>query len=323
MPKTIIVHQFGGPDVLSVEDRPTPAPEPGQVLLEQKAIGLNFVDTYYRKGLYPATPPFVPGSEGAGEILALGKGVKHLKEGDRVAYAGQIGAYAEQRVIDAKALVKLPKSISYEQAAAMMLKGLTAQFLLRRTYKVRAGDVVLVHAAAGGVGQILCQWATHIGATVIGTAGTTEKANLAKSAGAKDVILYRDEDFVQRVTEITNGKLCRVVYDGVGKTTFPGSLDCLRPFGLFVSYGSASGPIEAFDLGLLSRKGSLFATRPTLFTHISHRPTLEKMARDLIRVVRKGHVEIPVRATFALDDVQNAHRALEERETMGSTILVP
>jgi NADPH:quinone reductase len=323
MSKAVIVHQFGGPEVLSVEDRPTPAPEPGQVLIEQKVIGLNFVDTYYRSGHYSAPLPFVPGSEGAGEVLVVGKGVKGLKEGDRVAYAGQLGAYAQRRVVAASALVKLPKSISYEQAAAMMLKGLTAQFLLRRTYKVRAGDVLLVHAGAGGVGQILCQWANYLGATVIATVGSEEKANIAKEAGAKHVILYREEDFVERVRQITKGKLCHVVYDGVGRSTFPASLDCLRPFGLFASYGSASGPIENFDLGLLSRKGSLFATRPTLITHVSHRPTLEKMADELMRVVRKGRVRIPIYAKFTLDQAQDAHRALEERRTVGSTILIP
>ena len=323
MPKAIRVHQFGGPDVLTLEDMPTIDPQPGQVLLRQRAIGLNYVDTYYRKGLYSADLPFVPGSEGAGEVIAVGEGVKSVKEGDRVAYAAQIGAYAQERTIDAHALVKLPKGISFEQAAAMMLKGLTAQFLLRRTYKVREGDVILVHAAAGGVGSILCQWAKWLGATVIGTAGSEEKASLARAAGAKHVILYQNEDFPMRVKEITKGKLCDAVYDGVGAATFPGSLDCLRPFGVFVSFGSASGPIENFDIGLLAKKGSLFATRPTLFTHISHRSTLEKMARELMHVVKKEHIKIPINATFPLEEAANAHRALEARETTGSTILIP
>ena len=323
MPKAIRVHQFGGPDVLTLEDLPRSDPQPGQVILRQRAIGLNFVDTYYRQGLYPATPPFVPGSEGAGEVIAVGKGVKSFKEGDRVGYAAQMGAYAQERAIDASALVKLPKSVSFEQAAAMMLKGLTAQFLLRRTYKVREGDVILVHAAAGGVGSILCQWADWLGATVIGTAGSEEKARLAKKAGAKHVILYRSEDFAQRVKEITHGALCQAVYDGVGRATFPASLDCLAPFGIFVSFGSASGPVENFDIGLLARKGSLFATRPTLFTHVSNRHVLEKMARDLMHVVAKGHVKIPVQASFPLEKAADAHRALEARETTGSTILIP
>ena len=256
MVKAIRVHEFGGPEVMRVEDIDVPAPGKGEVLVRFHAAGVNYIDTYFRTGAYkPPAMPFVPGNEGAGEVVALGKGVKGLKEGDRVAFVGTLGCYAEQRLIPADRLVKLPKAISYETAAAMMLKGLTAQYLLRRTYKVKAGDRILVHAAAGGVGLILCQWAKALGATVIGTAGTPEKADLAKKAGAKHVILYRDEDFVARVKEITKGKLCDVVYDGVGKTTFPGSLDCLRPLGTFASFGSASGKIEDFDLHMLKSKG--------------------------------------------------------------------
>ena len=323
MPKGIRIHKTGGPEVLSVEDLPHVDPGPGQVLLKHHAIGLNFVDTYYRSGHYPTELPFVPGGEAAGEVIALGKGAKLFKEGDRVAYAGPLGAYAQERVIDERMLVKLPKQISYETGAAMMLKGLTAQYLLRRTYKVRKGDVILVHAAAGGVGSILCQWANWLGAEVIGTAGTKEKAKLAKRYGARHVILYRTEDFVSRVRKITKGGLCAVVYDGVGKATFPASLDCLRPFGMFVSFGSASGPIEAFDLGMLSRKGSLYATRPTLFTHTANRETLEEMASELMHVVSKGHVEIPVHATYPLERAADAQRALEARETTGATVLIP
>lgn len=323
MPKAIRIHQIGGPEVLVLEDLPRVDPGPGQVLIKQHAIGLNFVDTYYRSGHYPTELPFVPGGEAAGEVIALGKGAKLFKEGDRIAYAGPLGAYAEERVIDERALVKLPKHISFETGAAMMLKGLTAQYLLRRTYKVREGDTILVHAAAGGVGSILCQWAKWLGAHVIGTAGTEEKAKLAKRNGAKHVILYGSEDFPARVRQITKGELCAVVYDGVGKATFPASLDCLRPFGMFVSFGSASGPIEAFDLGLLNRKGSLYATRPTLFTHTADRKTLEAMARELMHVVSKGHVKIPVHATYPLEKAADAQRALEARQTTGATILIP
>jgi NADPH2:quinone reductase len=265
--------------------------------------------------------PFIPGNEAAGEVIAVGKGVKGFKEGDRVTYVDALGCYAEERLVAVDRLVKLPKAIAYETAAAMMLKGLTAQYLLRQTYKVGAGDTILVHAAAGGVGLILCQWAKMLGAHVIGTAGTPEKAALAKKAGAKHVILYREENFVERVKAITKGKLCDVVYDGVGKTTFPDSLDCLRPRGLFASFGSASGKIEGFDLGLLATKGSLFATRPTLATFTADPENLRKMARDLMRVVTKGEVRIALHATAPLDDVVAVHRSLEARETTGSTVL--
>jgi NADPH:quinone reductase len=324
MTKIVRVHEVGGPEVMRIEDIELPPPGRGEVLVRHHAIGVNFIDIYFRSGAYTAPSlPFTPGNEAAGEVIALGKGVKDFKPGDRVAYTTSLGAYAEERLIEADRLVKLPKSISYETAAAMMLKGLTAQYLLRRTFKVKAGDTILVHAAAGGVGLILCQWAKALGATVIGTVGSPEKAKLAKKAGAKHIILYREEDFAARVKEITKGKLCDVVYDGVGKATFPASLDCLRPFGMFVSFGSASGQIEAFNLGLLSTKGSLYATRPSLHTYTAKRSDLEKMARELFRVVANGDVKIPLHRTMPLDEVVTAHRALEGRETTGATVLIP
>jgi NADPH2:quinone reductase len=322
MTKAIRVHAPGGPEVLQLEDVSLAAPGRGEVRLRHHAIGLNFIDTYYRSGLYPAEYPLVLGSEGAGEVIALGKGdVAGLKLGDRVAYAPVSGAYCEERNIVASKLVKLPKAVSYETAAAMMLKGLTAQYLLRQTYRVKPGDTILVHAAAGGVGLILCQWAKALGATVIGTAGNEEKAKLARKNGAKHVILYRDEDFVARVKDITKGKLCDVVYDGVGAATFPGSLDCLKPLGLFVSFGNASGPVAAFNLGMLMTKGSLFATRPTLGTYTE--TGLQKMARDLFRVVTSGEVKIAINERFPLAAAAEAHRALEARATTGSSILIP
>lgn len=323
MTRAIRMHRTGGPEVLEMEDVNIPDPAPGQVKIRHRAIGLNFIEIYFRTGVYPVALPFIPGNEGAGEIVAVGRGVKLFKEGDRVAYAAMPGSYADERLIDAQYLVKLPKAISFETGAAMMLKGLTAQYLLRRTIKVKEGDTVLVHAAAGGVGLILCQWAKSLGVTVIGTAGNEEKAKLARKAGAKHVILYNSENFVERVAEITKGRKCDVVYDGVGKTTFPGSLDCLRPLGMFVSFGSSSGAIDAFNIGLLNQKGSLFATRPTLFHYIAKREDLDKMARDLFRVVASGTVTIPVHRRFPLDEVANAHRALESRQTTGATVLIP
>ena len=322
MVKAVRVHEFGGPEMMRIEEIELPAPGRGEVLVRFHAAGVNFIDTYFRAGAYqPPTMPFVPGAEGAGEVAALGKGVKDFKEGDRVAFVGSLGCYAEGRIVPADRLVKLSKAISYETAAAMMLKGLTAQYLLRQTHKVRAGDTILVHAAAGGVGLILCQWGKALGATVIGTAGTPEKAALAKKAGAKHVILYRDEDFVARVKDITKGKLCDVVYDGVGKTTFPASLDCIRPLGMFASFGSSSGKVEAFDIGLLQQKGSLFATRPTLANYTADPANLRKMSKDLMRVVASGDVRIALNATAPLEDVVAVHRALEARETTGSTVL--
>jgi NADPH2:quinone reductase len=322
--RAIRIHHTGAPDVMRLEDIEIPPPGPGEARVRHHAIGVNYLDVYYRSGFYPPPPrPFTPGNEGAGEIVAVGKGVKDFRPGDRVAYASTLGSYAEERNVEVKHLVKLPKAISYETGAAMMLKGLTAQYLLRQTYKVKAGDTILVHAAAGGVGQILCQWGKALGATVIGTVGSADKAKLAKKAGAKHVILYRDEDFAVRVGEITKGAKCHVVYDGVGKATFPASLDCLRPFGMFASYGSASGGIESFNLALLAQKGSLFATRPTLFTFLADRARLDKMARDLFAVVSSGDVKIAVAARAPLAEAARLHAALEARQTTASLVLVP
>ena len=322
MTKAVRVHEYGGPEVMKLEDITLPDPTPGEVLVRLHAAGVNYIDTYFRSGAYRApTMPFVLGSEGAGEIAAVGAGVSHLKEGDRVAFVGSLGCYAGARIVPADRLIMLPDAISYETAAAMMLKGLTAQYLLHRTYAVKSGDTILVHAAAGGVGLILCQWGKILGARVIGTAGSPEKAELAKAAGAEHVILYRDEDFPTRVKEITAGELCAVVYDGVGKLTFPGSLDCLRPLGMFASFGSASGKIEAFDINILASKGSLFVTRPTLATYTANPSNLAQMAGDLIDVVASGKVKITINSTSPLEDAISVHRSLEARETTGSTVL--
>jgi NADPH:quinone reductase len=323
MIKAVRVHEVGSPEVMRIEEIELPAPGAGEVLVRNHAVGVNFIDVYFRTGHYAAPQtPFVPGNEAAGEIVEAGKGVKGFKVGDRVAYLASLGSYAEARIVPAERLVALPKSISYETGAAMLLKGLTAQYLLRQTYKVKKGDRILVHAAAGGTGLILCQWANALGAWVIGTVGSAEKAKLAKKVGAKDIILYREEDFAARVKEITKGKLCDAVYDGVGRATFPASLDCLRPRGMFVSFGSASGPIEAFDLRLLTQKGSLYATRPTLNTYAANPRDLQKMARDLIRAVKNGTLEIPITA-HPLKDVVAVHYALEARQTTGSIVLLP
>ena len=324
MVKAIRVHETGGPEVMRYEDIDLPAPGPGQVQVRQHAIGVNYIDVYFRSGLYPmAAKPFTPGNEGAGEIVALGAGVENFKVGDRVAYGTAAATYAEAVNADARQVIKLPDSIAYDTAAAMTLKGLTAEYLLFRSYPVRSGDIVLVHAAAGGVGLILCQWARALGATVIGTVGSENKAKLAREAGAHHVILYRTEDFPARVREITEGKLCAAVYDGVGKATFPGSLDCLKPFGTFVSFGSASGPIDAFNIGLLAQKGSLYATRPTLFTHASVEGRLAEMAARLTQAVASGEVRIAVNARYSLAQAAEAHRALEGRATTGATVLIP
>ena len=319
--RAIRIHETGGPEVLKIDEVDLPPPGKGEVRIRHHAVGVNFIDTYHRTGFYPMPLPLIPGGEGAGEVVEVGPGVKDFKPGDRVAYAGPPGGYAEERNIPASFLVNLPRGIAYDTAAAMMLKGLTAQYLLRQTYRVKEGDWILVHAAAGGVGQILCQWGRALGAKVIGTVGSPEKAKIAKKAGAQHTILYREEDFAKRVGEITKGQKCAVVYDGVGKATFPASLDCLRPFGMFASFGSASGGVEAFDLGLLGRKGSLYATRPTLFTFMADRARLEKMARDLFRVVGNGEVTIHIGRTWPLAEAAEAHRALEARETTGSVVL--
>lgn len=323
MAKMIRVHKVGGPEALVYEDVELAPPGPNEVRIKQKAIGLNFIDVYHRTGLYPQPMPFTPGSEGAGDVVAIGSGVTDFKPGDRVAYGTAIGSYAEERNIAAANLVHLPAAISYETAAAMMLKGLTTQYLLRQTYVVKPGDTILFHAAAGGVGLIAGQWAKHLGATVIGTVGGPDKMQLAKDHGYDYVIDYKNEDFAARVKEITGGKLCPVVYDGVGKATFPASLDCLRPRGLFVSFGNASGPVDAFNIGLLAQKGSLYATRPTLFGYAGTRETLVAMAKDLFDVVASGAVKIPVHHSFALKDVAEAHKALESRKTTGATVLIP
>lgn len=324
MVAVIRVHEFGNADVLRYEQVDLPAPAAGEVRVAHRAIGLNYIDTYFRSGLYPvAEMPFIPGSEAAGEIVAVGEGVKGFAVGDRVAYVTQIGAYAAERNMTVDRLVKMPAGVSYEQAAAMMLKGMTAQYLLRRTYPVKAGDVVLVHAAAGGVGLIACQWASHLGATVIGTVGSADKAELAKANGCHYPILYRETDFVAEVKRITEGQGCHVVYDGIGKATFPASLDALRPLGMFVSYGNASGAIDAFPIGLLAQKGSLFVTRPTLFTYTAQRSDLEATAKDLFDVVAKGIVSIRINQSYPLAEAAAAHRDLEGRSTTGSTILLP
>jgi NADPH2:quinone reductase len=325
MVAAVRVHKTGGPEVLTFEDVAVPAPGAGQIKVRNHACGVNFIDTYFRMGMYPSPVglPFVAGNEGAGEVIEVGPGVTEVKVGDRVGYVASLGAYAAERLLPADRAVKLPDNITYEQAAAMMLKGMTTQYLLRRTYKVQKGDNVLIHAAAGGVGLIACQWANHLGANVIGTVGSKEKAELAKQNGCHHVILYRDEDFVARVKDITGGKLCQVVYDGVGKATFPASLDCLRPLGMFVSFGSASGQIDAFNINILQTKGSLYATRPTLNHYAAARADLLSIAKDLFEVVASGAVKIPVNQRYALKDAQKAHRDLEGRGTTGSSILLP
>ncbi len=325
MVAAVRVHKVGGPEVLVYEDISVPPPGQGQVRVKQHAIGINFIDTYFRSGLYPAPGglPFVGGNEAAGEVVDLGPGVSEFKRGDRVAYVQGPGCYTAERNVPADRVVKLPDNISYEQAAGMMLKGLTVEYLLRRTFKVEKGMNVLMHAAAGGVGLILCQWANHLGANVIGTVGSKDKAELARANGCHHTILYRDEDFVARVKEITGGKQCEVVYDGIGKATFPGSLDCIRPLGMFVSFGASSGPIEAFNINILQFKGSLFATRPTLGNYAAKRADLLAMAAELFAVVGSGAVKIPVNQKYPLRDAAKAHHDLESRKTTGSSILIP
>jgi NADPH2:quinone reductase len=324
MVAAVRVHKTGGPEVLTYEEVEVAAPGPGQVRIKQHACGINYIDTYFRSGLYPAPSlPFISGNEGAGEVVAVGSGVSDVKAGDRVAYTSALGSYAAERLMPADRVVKLPAAISYEQAAAMMLKGMTVEYLLNRTFKVRSGMNVLIHAAAGGIGLIACQWANHLGANVIGTVGSKEKAELARANGCHHVILYREENFPARVKEITGGKLCEVVYDGVGKATFPASLDCLQPLGMFVSFGNASGSVEAFNINLLQSKGSLFATRPTLNTYAAKREDLLAIADDLFRIVASGKVKIPINQRYPLRDAVKAHRDIESRATTGSSILIP
>ena len=325
MVAAVRVHKPGGPEVLTYEDVEIAAPGQGQIKIKQHAAGVNFIDAYFRAGMYPSPVgmPFIAGNESAGEVMAVGPGVTNLKVGDRVAFVGPLGGYAAERLVPADRAVKLPDNISYEQAAGMMLKGMTVQYLVNRTYKVEKGTVCLIHAAAGGVGLIACQWANHLGANVIGTVGSKEKADLAKANGCHHTILYSTENFVDRVKQITGGALCEVVYDGIGKTTFPASLDCLKPLGMFVSFGSASGPVTAFDINLLQQKGSLFATRPTLNTYAAKRADLLDIAADLFKVVGGGKVKIPINQTYPLKDAKQAHIDLEGRKTTGSSILVP
>jgi NADPH2:quinone reductase len=321
MTHAIRIHQAGGPEVLKWEEVKVGEPGPGEVRIRQAAAGLNFIDVYHRSGLYPQRTPFTPGVEGAGTVEAVGDQVHDLKPGDRVAYAGPQGGYSEERLIEADRVVKLPDEISFEQAAAMMLQGMTVHMLLRAVYPVKEGDMILVHAAAGGVGLILCQWASALGATVIGTVSTEEKAELARTHGCHHPILYTRQDFVEEVRKLTAGQKLPVVYDSVGKSTFVQSLDCLRPRGLMVSFGNASGPVDPISPLILSQKGSLFLTRPTLFHYIATRPELEQSANDLFEMMRSGKVKIEAKQSFPLKDAAEAHRALAARKTSGSTIL--
>ena len=321
MPHAIRIHEAGGPEVLVWDDVDVGEPGPGQAKIRQAAAGLNFIDVYHRTGLYQQQMPFTPGVEGAGTVERVGERVTSVKPGDRVAYAGPLGGYSEERLIDADKLVKLPDEIGFDQAAGMMLQGMTARMLLRSVYPVNSGDTILVQAAAGGVGLILCQWASALGATVIGTVSTEEKAELARAHGCAHPILYTKQDFAEEVNKLTAGQKLPVVYDSVGKATFMKSLDCLRPRGLMVSFGNASGPVDPISPLLLSQKGSLFLTRPTLFHYIATRPELEEAANDLFGMVRSGKVKIEVKQRFPLADAAEAHRALEARRTTGSTIL--
>lgn len=325
MIKAIRVHQPGGPEAMQFESVDIPTPGPGQILLKHTAIGVNFVDTYFRSALYPwpSQDPLILGAEGAGEVLQLGKGVNHLKVGDRVAYTFQLGGYAEQRLLPAVRAVKIPDGIADEMAAASMLKGLTVHYLLRRTFKVQPGHTVLFHAAAGGVGSIAGQWGAHLGATMIGTVGSEEKAALAKVNGYHHVINYREENFVERVNEITDGQGVDVVYDSVGQDTYPYSLDCLKRLGMWVCFGQSSGVIKNFELGHLAQKGSLFATRPSLFNYIKTKEELDAAAAALFELLQSGVIKVSINQRFALKDAAEAHRAMEGRKTTGSTVLIP
>ncbi len=322
--KMIRFHETGGPEVLRLETAEVAAPAPGEAQIRHEAIGLNYIDTYHRSGLYPVPLPSGIGLEGAGVVEAVGEGVSAVAVGDRVAYAGgPVGAYAERRNLPADRLLKLPAGIDFEMGAAMMLQGLTAQYLLRRTYQVQAGDTILIHAAAGGVGLIACQWAKALGATVIGTVGSAEKGELARAHGCDHPVNYRTENFAERVRDITSGAGVAVVYDSIGRDTFMDSLACLRPLGTMVLFGAASGPVPPFDLGLLAKMGSLYVTRPTLFTYTAARSDLETMGAELFDVVGSGKVRIEVNQRFALAEAASAHEALEARRTTGSTILLP
>ncbi|MDE2234852.1 MAG: quinone oxidoreductase [Gammaproteobacteria bacterium] len=323
MPYAIRMHATGGPEVLRWEEVQVGKPGAGQVLVRNTAVGLNFVDTYFRSGLYPSALPTTLGREGAGVVEAVGPKVKEFKPGDRVAYVDPSGSYAELLLRPAERLVKIPAGISERTAAAMMLKGMTAEYLLRRTYKVKRGDTILVHAAAGGVGQILCQWARHLGAKVIGTVGSEAKIPLAKRAGCRHVLLIGRDKLPEHLRQITKGAGVPVVYDGVGKDTFMDSLDCLAPLGMMVSYGNASGAVPPFSPIILSQKGSLFLTRPTLATYIDKREDLVRSARELFSLVKRGAVKIAINQTYPLREAAQAHRDLEARRTTGSTVLLP
>jgi NADPH2:quinone reductase len=324
MTKAIRIHDFGGPEVMRWEEVALGHPGPGEALVRHTAVGLNFIDVYHRSGLYPLPLPATLGMEGAGVVEAVGDGVGEVRIGDRVAYANPPpGSYAERRLMPAHRLVVLPKDIDDRQAAAMMLQGMTAQYLLRRTYRVEAGETILVHAAAGGVGLMMCQWAKHLGVTVIGTVGSDEKAELARAHGCAHAIVYSRENFVDRVRELTEGAMVPVVYDSVGKDTFMGSLDCLRPLGMLVSFGQSSGKVPPLDTGLLAAKGSLFLTRPSLMTYTAKREDLVASAAELFDMVERGFVRVEVNQTYPLAEAAQAHRDLEGRRTTGSTVLLP
>ena len=317
------VHKTGGPEAMLWSERTLGAPGPGELLVRNRAIGLNFIDVYQRAGLYPLPLPFVPGNEGAGEVTAIGPGVTDFAVGDRVGYTGPVGAYAEERLMPAGKAFPIPDGIDYETAAGVMLKGNTAYYLLFLTWPLKAGETILVHAAAGGVGQLLCQWASAIGARVIGTAGSAKKLEIAKASGCSDVINYQTEDFAEGVKELTGGRGVDVVYDGVGKATFERSLDCLRPRGLMVSFGNASGVVSIPDLGILARKGSLYVTRPTTASYFSTSEEMRAAAKATFDAVLIGTIKVGINHRFALKNAPEAHRALEARETSGSVILLP
>ena len=324
MTNAIRIHEHGGPEVMKWEAVEVGAPGPGEVRIKHTAVGLNYIDTYHRSGLYKIPLPTVIGREGAGVVEAVASDVHDIAVGDRVAYASlPIGAYSEVRLMPANRVVKIPDNVSDQQAASIMLKGMTTQYLVRRTYRVKPGDTILFHAAAGGVGLMLCQWAKHLGATVIGTVGSEEKAQLARANGCDHVINYSTEDFVARVAEITNGQKCDVVYDGVGKDTFLKSLDCVRPRGLVALFGNASGKVEPLDLGLLAAKGSLFVSRPALDTYVATRDDLVATADELFDIVGRGVVKIEINQTYPLREAAQAHRDLEARKTTGATVLLP
>jgi NADPH2:quinone reductase len=324
MPRAIRIHKTGGPEVMQFEEVAVPAPGAGEARVRHTAIGVNYIDTYHRGGLYPLPMPSGIGGEAAGVVEAVGAGVTFVKPGDRVGYCtGPVGAYSESRVVPADRLIPLPDDIPDRVAVALMLKGLTVQYLFRQTFPLKGGETILFHAAAGGVGLIACQWAKALGVTMIGTAGSDEKAAAAKKAGASHVIVYTRENFVDRVKEITGGKGVPVVYDSVGKDTFPASLDCLAPRGMFVSFGNSSGPIAAFNIGILAQKGSLYACRPTLVTYSAKRDDMLAMASELFTLVRSGKIKADARQEFPLAQASDAHRALESRKTTGATLLIP